>query len=123
MASLLLPHGSGANLRTVVTMLVQHEQSSKLSRLSSATHRAAKTPERIHPGDAFEVVVMFTDDARVELCMCRRRDDVLRDTLEPEALVVMAVHRSWWPTAEKALSRKLRRKGHHVILVNTEQNK
>jgi hypothetical protein len=61
-------------------------------------------------------------DTHVELCLCRDRDDALCQSLEPAALVVMGVHRSWWPTAEKALARKLRRKGHHVILVNTERN-
>jgi len=56
-------------------------------------------------------------DTRVELCLCRDRDDALRQALEPEALVVIGVRRSWWPTAEKALVRKLRRKGYHVIVV------
>ena len=59
-------------------------------------------------------------DTRVELCWCRDRDEALCQALEPEALVVIGVHRSWWPTAEKALARKLRRKGHHVVLVNLE---
>jgi hypothetical protein len=61
-------------------------------------------------------------DTHVELCLCRDRGDALCQSLESAALVVMGVHRSWWPTAEKALARKLRRKGHHVILVNTERN-
>jgi hypothetical protein len=62
-------------------------------------------------------------ETRVELCFCRDRDDAVCQALEPEALVVMGVHQSWWPTAEKALARKLRTKGHHVILVDSERDK
>jgi hypothetical protein len=62
-------------------------------------------------------------DTRVELCLCRDRDDAVCEALKPEALVVMGVHQSWWPTAEKALARKLRNKGHHVILVDPERSK
>src|ERR1700690_2587746 len=57
-------------------------------------------------------------DTRVELWLCRDRYDALSRALEPEALVVIGVRRSWWPAAEKALARKLRRKGHEVILVS-----
>jgi hypothetical protein len=58
-------------------------------------------------------------DTRVELCLCRDRFDALAEALEPEALVVMGMRSSWWPTAEKALIRKLRRKGHNVVLVDS----
>jgi hypothetical protein len=62
-------------------------------------------------------------ETRVEVCLCRDRGDALCQALEPEALVVMGVHRSWWPTSERALAGKLRRKGHHVILVDSERSK
>ena len=62
-------------------------------------------------------------DTRVELFLCRDRDNAVCQALEPEALVVMGVHQSWWPTAEKALARKLRSKGHHVIVVDSERSK
>jgi hypothetical protein len=62
-------------------------------------------------------------DTRVELCLCRDRYDALCHALEPEALVVMGMRSSWWPTAEKALVRKLRRKGHNVILVDSGRPK
>ena len=57
-------------------------------------------------------------DTRVELWLCRDRYDALCRALEPDAIVVIGVRRSWWPAAEKALARKLRRKGHEVILVS-----
>jgi hypothetical protein len=60
-------------------------------------------------------------DTRVELCLCRNRDEALCQALEPEALVVLGLRRSWWPTRELALARKLRRKGHHVIVVNVNK--
>ena len=57
-------------------------------------------------------------DTRVEVWLCRDRSDELCQALKPDALVVIGVRRSWWPAAEKALARKLRRKGHEVILVS-----
>jgi hypothetical protein len=62
-------------------------------------------------------------DTRVELCLCRDRVAALCQALEFEAVVVMGVRQSWWPTAEKALARKLHSKGHHVILVDSERSK
>jgi hypothetical protein len=56
-------------------------------------------------------------DTRVEVWLCRDRSDALCQALKPDALVVIGVRRSWWPATEKALARKLRRKGYEVILV------
>jgi hypothetical protein len=61
-------------------------------------------------------------DTRIELWLCRDRSDALCQALKPGALVVIGVRRSWWPTAEKALARKLRRKGHDVILVDSPRS-
>jgi hypothetical protein len=62
-------------------------------------------------------------DTRVEMCLCRDRDAAVCQALGSEALVVMAAKHSWWPTAEKTLAKKLRKKGHHVILVDSERSK
>jgi hypothetical protein len=62
-------------------------------------------------------------DTRVDICLCRDRAEAICQALPPEALVVMGAQRSWWPTAERALARKLRRKGHHVILVEPDRRK
>jgi hypothetical protein len=62
-------------------------------------------------------------ETRVEVYVCRDREEAFCQALQTEALVVMGAHRSWWPTAEKALARKLRRKGHHVIVVDSERSK
>jgi hypothetical protein len=61
-------------------------------------------------------------DTRVEVWLCRDRYDALCQALGPEALVVMGARPSWWPTAEKALVRKLRRRGHEVILVDSRRS-
>src|SRR5260370_9725248 len=58
-------------------------------------------------------------DTHVELYFCRDRDEAVCQALEPEDIIVIGARRSWWPTAEKALARKLQRKGHHVILVDS----
>ncbi len=58
-------------------------------------------------------------ETRIELCLCRDRDAALCQALEPEALVVIGSRKSWWPTAEKALARRLRSLGHNVILVDS----
>jgi len=62
-------------------------------------------------------------ETRVDVSLCRDRGDALCQALDPEALVVMGAHRSWWPTPEKSLAGRLRRKGHHVILVDSERSK
>jgi hypothetical protein len=181
MPSLLLPHGSGANLGTVTAMILQREQLARPGRVFSTTHTGPRRPETLNPGGPLEVVVLFTDvpgtlkalktaaelahnlsgrirllapqvvpyplplerspvsqefnerrfqtlasqgciDTRVEVCLCRDRADAVRRALQPEALVVMGACPSWWPTAETALARKLRRNGHHVILVDSERD-
>jgi hypothetical protein len=62
-------------------------------------------------------------ETRVEVYLCRDRYETLCQALEPESLVVIGVRRSWRPTAEKALARKLRTQGHQVILVDSERSK
>lgn len=59
-------------------------------------------------------------DTHVEVCLCRDPEDALR-ALPPESLVVIGTHRCLWPKPEKALARKLQRKGHHVILAYRER--
>jgi hypothetical protein len=62
-------------------------------------------------------------DTRIEVWSCRDRYDGLCQALEPGALVVMGARPYWWPTAEKALVRKLRRRGHEVILVDSRRSR
>jgi hypothetical protein len=62
-------------------------------------------------------------ETSVEVRLCRDREEACCQALEPEALVVIGARRSWWPTPEKALARKLPRKGHQVILVDSKPSK
>jgi hypothetical protein len=59
-------------------------------------------------------------ETRVEIYLCRDADDLLTERLEPHSAVVIGACKHWWPTREKALARKLRRKGHEVMLAYME---
>jgi hypothetical protein len=64
-------------------------------------------------------------ETRVEIYLCRDADELLFERLEPRSVVVIGARKPWWPTrwwptGEKALARKLRRKGHEVLLAYME---
>ncbi len=59
-------------------------------------------------------------DTKVQLYLCRDREETLRSVLGARSLVIVGGRRRWWPTAEKRLARRLRRAGHEVILKETE---
>jgi hypothetical protein len=56
----------------------------------------------------------------IRIYLCRDRFEALDMVLKPRSLVVLGGRKRWWPSAEKALARRLRRKGHEVILTETE---
>ena len=56
----------------------------------------------------------------IRIYLCRDRFETLDTVLKPRSLVVLGGRKRWWPTAEKALARRLRHKGHEVILTETE---
>jgi hypothetical protein len=58
-------------------------------------------------------------ETTVRIYLCREPLETLAAVLQPHSLVVLGGHRSWWPTAEKRLARKLRRAGHEVIFTET----
>lgn len=60
-------------------------------------------------------------ETRVEVHVCRDREEAFCQALQAEALVVIGVHRSRRPTGEKALVKKLQKKGLQVILVDWER--
>ena len=59
-------------------------------------------------------------ETTVRIYLCRDQLETLAAVLQPHSVVVVGGRRSWWPTAEKRLARKLRRVGHEVILTETE---
>ena len=51
----------------------------------------------------------------VQLCLCRDRDEAIRQSLPPGSIVLLNPQRRWWPGLAQGLARKLRRDGHHVM--------
>jgi hypothetical protein len=60
-------------------------------------------------------------DATAHLYFCRDRDRTLPQVLEPNALVVVAGKKRWWPTKTSRLAKALRAQGHRVIFVDTSK--
>ena len=59
-------------------------------------------------------------ETTVRIYLCRDPLETLPAVLQPHSVVVLGGRRSWWPTAEKRLARKLRRVGHKVIFTESE---
>jgi hypothetical protein len=51
---------------------------------------------------------------------CREPWAALKTILAPDAPIVIAVRKRWWPTSEEKLARKLQRAGFQVVVVKTE---
>jgi hypothetical protein len=60
-------------------------------------------------------------ETNVPVLLCRDRLETLKATLKPHSLVVVGGRKTWWPTAEKKLAKKLRRAGHEVIFSEIER--
>jgi len=59
-------------------------------------------------------------ETEVRVVLCRDLQDAWTQELKPRSVVVLGGRRTWWPTAEKRLARKLRQSGHEVIVTETE---
>ncbi len=59
-------------------------------------------------------------ETNVRLYLCRDCWQTLETVLAPHSVVVVGTRKRWWPNADKALARKLKRAGHDVILAETE---
>ena len=59
-------------------------------------------------------------ETRVSIFLCRDPLETLQAVLKPQSLVVIGSRKSWWPTREKRLARKLRRFGHQVVVTERE---
>jgi hypothetical protein len=59
-------------------------------------------------------------ETRVSIFLCRDPLETLRGVLKPQSVVVIGSRKSWWPTREKRLARKLRRFGHQVVVTERE---
>jgi hypothetical protein len=59
-------------------------------------------------------------ETRVSIFLCRDPLETLQGVLKPQSVVVIGSRKSWWPTKEKRLARKLRRFGHQVVVTERE---
>jgi len=60
-------------------------------------------------------------ETSVRFYLCRDRDETLAKVLEPRSLIVIGGNKKrWWPTSGSRLARKMRMRGHEVILTETE---
>jgi len=59
-------------------------------------------------------------ETTVRLYLCRDCVETLSSVLAPSSLIVIGARKSWWPTREKRLVRRLRQAGHEVIFTEME---
>ena len=58
-------------------------------------------------------------ETRVQVYLCRDRNQTIRQPLIPNSIVVIGSRKRWWPTREQWLASLLRRDGHQVIVLDT----
>src|SRR5258708_5624847 len=103
-----LARGSGASLVVMVPQIVPYAI-------------ALDAPvDRSMPAQRYrKLVESLGGQARIEVCLCRRREDVTR-MLPAHAVVVMGGEASrLWPDADSRLARRLTKLGHRVVFVPT----
>jgi hypothetical protein len=60
-------------------------------------------------------------ETSVQIYLCRDRIETLTSVLKPRSIVVLGGRkRSWWPTKDERLARRLRRAGYEVLFKETE---
>jgi hypothetical protein len=57
---------------------------------------------------------------RIELYLCRDRQEVLRTQLPSRSWIVIGGKLRWWPTGEQRLAQWLQETGRHVIFVTPQ---
>jgi hypothetical protein len=59
-------------------------------------------------------------ETSVRVCSCRSPEMLPQSALDPHSLVVIGRPRTWWPTREGRMARKLRRAGFEVIFAKAK---
>ncbi len=54
-------------------------------------------------------------ETHIDIRLCRDRWALLESALKPRSLVVLSGRRSWWPTSESRLAKRLHQLGHQVV--------
>jgi hypothetical protein len=57
-------------------------------------------------------------DTRVDIRLCRDKEQMIRSALPPHSVIVLGGRRGWWPTSEARLAKRLERLGHSVVFAN-----
>jgi hypothetical protein len=61
-------------------------------------------------------------DVRVRIYLCREVQHVVPLAFKPHSLIVIAGHRSWWPTRTERWRRALEAAGHFVLFVDSAEH-
>ncbi|HEV3214099.1 MAG TPA: hypothetical protein VGZ27_00165 [Vicinamibacterales bacterium] len=61
-------------------------------------------------------------DVRVRVYLCREIQHVVPIAFRPHSLIVIAGHRSWWPTRAERWRRALEAAGHFVLFVDDAEH-
>jgi hypothetical protein len=106
----LLAHDLGATLELLVATVVPYPLP-----LNSPTAPARFTEEFLS-GLVSECEV----NVNVKVLLCRDREETIPQWLPAESIVVIGSRRRWGPGSFRGLIRIVRRRGHHVIVVDAE---
>ncbi|MGH9417717.1 MAG: hypothetical protein ACRD01_13935 [Terriglobales bacterium] len=71
-------------------------------------------------GRRIELPLVSPSRARVHLCLCREPEAALSAALRPGSLVLIGECGGWRSLYGRRLAARLRRRGHHVLLVREE---
>jgi hypothetical protein len=61
-------------------------------------------------------------ETTVQVHLCRDQAVTIRQVLGAQSVVAIGAPKRWWPTAWRILAWKLKKDGHHVILVDTRND-
>ena len=103
-----LAHHLGAQIRVLMPQIVPYPLDLHQPPIKPAHHACrflTVTPEE-------------TIRTEIEVLLCREPSNAILQVLAPHSLVLIGGCKSWWPTRETRLSRKLLRAGHEVIFVS-----
>jgi hypothetical protein len=106
----VLAHDLGATLELLVARVVPYPLP-----LNSPTAPASFTEEFLSV-----LVSECGVDVDVKVLLCRDREETIPQWLPAESIVVIGSRRRWGPGSFRGLIRMVRRRGHHVIVVNAE---
>jgi hypothetical protein len=82
---------------------------------------AGRSP--LETGDFVEQLREEGFDVGVRVYVCQNERQAIPLGFKRHSLIVVAGHRSWWPTQAEQWRRKLEAAGHFVVFVDTSENK